>query len=342
MAIVVGHEPVAALGQLATEAGQAQGNVMEQQQKDKSDLLKLQQDNVMQRLAFMRDSEVQARSEQLQYNVLLAKQKQSIDMQTELAGYARQKQMLQQTMNMIGDSNEFDDREKEELRLQAMSKYANVGTGITPGSMAATDMERRMMKGEYSAARIKALQEEVDSGELNPLLANQRARGEGFGDIDFYTNKDLQNTAMIQIGKERSRILRDKGKTGLHRDKKGVLDAYGTKVPTDSVAYNTFVGLEKEEESAMKQMAKLYDNKEEEQTGFSKNRNWGSMSEGEQDRWLNSLNPETQGYLLTAINLNYPAKDVYETWQKFKADNSQDQPQGRQETGGLTKLLGPK
>jgi hypothetical protein len=307
--------------ELATKAGVAADNVMRQQQADRLQLQDLQQQHDMRKMEFMQSAQEQARAEELQYQMLLTQNKRNIDMQAEMAQYARSKQMLQQTMNMINDSNEFDDRQKEELKLQATSKYAGVGTGLTPGSFEAGTLEKELLKGAYNTARIKYYQDEVSSGRMNPLIAQQGAIGEGLGNVDFYTDVQLQNPEMIENEKRRSRILRDKGKTGLHREGDDVVNAYGAKVPKTDPAYTTFAELEKEEMRVTQEAAKLRARSEEAETGFSKSRSWGKMSHDEQTRWLQTTLPNKKR-LMDAYNMGYTGEQVYEAWQKLLSDNA--------------------
>lgn len=200
MAIVVNYTPVQAMGELAVRAGQAEFEKSQAAFREKQQLMQMQQDFQMKQQRFMVEAEQQARAEEMQYQALLMQQKRQIDMQIEVSDFARQKQKLAQTLGMINESDKFNAREKEELRLQAMSRYADVGQGITQGSFdttgGASGFENFMLQGTYKAQIVNSLQEAVRTGKMSQPEAQRQAAAFGLGQVEFQTKTEEAQTVM--------------------------------------------------------------------------------------------------------------------------------------------------
>jgi hypothetical protein len=202
---------------------------------------KLQQKHDMQKAAFMQKAEQQARAEELQYQTMLKVAQRNIDMQMETQDYARKKQMLSQTMNMINDSNEFDAREKQELKTQAMAKYADLGSGITPSSFDKTNSyEALMAKGAYKVAMLKDLQKQVDGG-LNPQVAENISIGLGMPGTQFLTPQERQNQPLVDAAEQFEEAQKRLNLTGFNWDgeKKVLLDDRGREIEKGTPHYET-------------------------------------------------------------------------------------------------------
>ncbi len=206
MAIVVEHTPYDALFSLATQAGEAQAAQTAQAQRDREQLAAMQIQADQRKQQFMVAAEQRARQEEMQYQTMLIAAKRQIDMQVETSNYARQKQMLTQTLNMINDSNEFDEREKEQLSIEVMSKYSGLGSGISPSSFGGTTgMSDFLQKGAYKMQLADQLQGMVDSEQLNPGAARQAAASFGLSG-DFATPGERHAEQVDEAVKRYDRI----------------------------------------------------------------------------------------------------------------------------------------
>jgi hypothetical protein len=172
MAIRIEHQPVEAIGQLGVLAGQAQVDKEQRNLRDREQLMKLDAGHKMEQMRFLQQAQEQARAEEMQYQMQLNMQRRDIDMQLDLQNYAREKQKLQQTLNMINQSEDLSEAEKEEFGIQATAAYAGVGTGITPAS--------------FNSGINKALQNEILLGSHRTMLADDIQSRLDAGDIDEY------------------------------------------------------------------------------------------------------------------------------------------------------------
>jgi hypothetical protein len=167
--------------QLATQAGQAQYAARQEERRDEKQMLAMKLGHERRQQAFMLKAQEQARAEEAQYQMLLLQAKRQIDIQTETANYARQKQMLTQSLNMINESNEINDADKERLRIQAMTKYAGLGQGVTAASFSQNKgLSAMIQKDAYRAKMIEELSKQTESGQLDPNTAENLMPGTKF------------------------------------------------------------------------------------------------------------------------------------------------------------------
>jgi hypothetical protein len=305
MAIKVGHEPVLAAGKLAVMAGQARHEEQRQLQNDRMELAQLQGKLKMDQMRFGQAAQQEARAEEFQYQQMLNGQKRSIDMDIELQAYARQKQSLTQAMNMINDSNEFSDREKEELRIQAMSKYANVGTGISPSSMDQGGMADFVQKGAYKSQLLGQWQQAIDDDQMSVQDAQRLATGLGMSGAKFQTPQERMDMPFKEVRDRLDTINRDLNTLGVEETKKGKLYDRSSEdtIPEDSTRAKNFRALQRSAEKATAELMKLQ--MKEETDGP------GAMTEREFFEKKVKDNPA----MLDAVQ-RYGAKRVYKDYMK--------------------------
>lgn len=258
MAIKVGHSPVEGVFKLSQQAGIAQQMAREQQQNDRLQLQALDQNFKMKQMQFMEQQQTEARAEEMQYQQLLMQTKRGIDMQTEAAQYARQKQMMTQTLNMINDSQEFDDEQKEKLKIQAMSKYAGVGSGISPTSFRDSGMENLATKGAYNKQRLDAMQDRVNRDPTYTIEDAQRdSLAFGMPGAQFYTPEESANLPATKIRKRMDGIADQIAATKVMRDEDDDLLIGGHVIDKDSVQAQTFIALEREMKKQVNELNKI-------------------------------------------------------------------------------------
>ena len=176
MAIVVQHTPYDAIFNMATQAGQADAAKQAQAQRDKEQLMGMQIEAQQRSQQFAVQAEQQARAEEMQYQTMLLQAKRQIDMQVEATNYARQKQQLTQTLNMIRDSDDIDEEEKDKFRIQVMARYAGVGSDLNVAAFEKTSsMENFFTKGAYKSKVAEDIQEQFDKGLIDESTALRAA-----------------------------------------------------------------------------------------------------------------------------------------------------------------------
>jgi hypothetical protein len=255
MAIRVGHSPVEGTFQLAQKAGIAQKMQRDQQHNERLQLQALDQQFKQQQMEFMQRAEQEARAEEAGYQMMLGQAKRDIDMQTELATYAHQKQMLGQAMDMINNSNEFSQREKEELKIQAMSKYAGVGGGIGAGSFGQGN-DSLLQRGAYKTQLLGQWQEAINNDQMTVEEAQQMSIGMGMSGAKFYTKEEA---AVLPLTRQRERVMEAQkalDATGMTRDGKKIYKD-DNKVDPDSPDGRLFTQLEEMRDKQTAELAKL-------------------------------------------------------------------------------------
>ncbi|MHC4120440.1 MAG: hypothetical protein ACYSWO_23345 [Planctomycetota bacterium] len=222
MPIVVQHQPVEAIGALAQQAGQAAALNQEQQRRDRFQLQEMEMEHENRKMQFLAQAEQQARAEEMNYQMQLNMQKRDIDMQLDLQMYAREKQKLQQTLNLIKQSDELSESEKEEFAIQATAAYAGVGTGISPASFNAAGnkaLQNHILLGNYRAAEAEDIQRRLDSGEINLYQANKEA---ALRDLKVeFKDPRLQMDEQMEDFLERVTETRDTYDKSFYTDDKG-------------------------------------------------------------------------------------------------------------------------
>ena len=259
MAIVVEHTPYDALFNLATQAGQAQAAQQQQAQRDKQQLMAMQIGAQQQAQRFQIQAEQQARAEEMQYQMVLMQAKRQIDMQVETSDYARQKQQLTQTLNMIRDSNDFDSKEKEQLSIEVMAKYSGLGAGISPSSFGGkTGMQDFLTKGAYKMNMSEQLQNMVDQGALDPDRAKQAAASFGLSG-DYLPPEERQAMKADEAVKRYDRIQGVMDDAFSFDSKGRPLDPYTQdRIKEDDPRYGYYKTLKRQVESAKQELDKLH------------------------------------------------------------------------------------
>ena len=257
MAIVVGHEPVGAAYNLATQAGQAQAMQREQEQRDRIQLQGMQEQMRMREMAFQEKAQAAARQEEMQFQAMMVQAKRQIDLQTEAAQYAQDKQKLNAALSMINESS-HSESEKQDFKIQAMAKYAGVGGGLTSASFANTDLENQLTKGAYRTMQMTEIQNAVLNKQMSPEEATRMSVAMGLGNMEFQTGDDIANAPHKKVQDKMDDISDSMSKLKLHEDKKGRLyDAQMYKVPEDSPAAKTYRALQVQQDKVAAEMAKI-------------------------------------------------------------------------------------
>jgi hypothetical protein len=316
MAIVVDYTPYEAVGELAKSAGQSIYQRERQQAADQKDMMQLQSRLQQQNAQFMANLQQEALQEQFQYQSAMLMQRKQIDMDLELADYARNKQKLMQVMNMINESDEFNPSEKAELSLQAMSKYAGVGQGISSGSFGGAGgddtMQRYLQQGTFKQNLAQSLQAAVDSGQMEPSAAENFARSYGLT-ADFKSPQELQRRQSDQALKRLetaqealdSRFVQDgKNLYTVENNKKA------NKVKEGSAAMNLHATLKRQVEEARKELTALQEKQAE-----------SGMRQVFSDELAQS--PELQ----KAVEI-YGADKTFEAWKAKQGQKKQKEDEG--------------
>jgi hypothetical protein len=176
-------------------------------------------------------------------------------MQTELSTYAHQKQMLGQAMDMINNSNEFSQREKDELKVQAMSKYAGVGSGIGASSFGQGN-DSLLQRGAYKTQLLQQWQEAINNNQMSVEQAEQASIGMGMSGAKFYTKEEA---AVLPLTRQRERVMEAQkalDATGMTRDGKKIYRD-GNKVDPDSPDGKLFTQLEEMRDKQTAELSKL-------------------------------------------------------------------------------------
>jgi molybdenum-dependent DNA-binding transcriptional regulator ModE len=257
MAIEVQHQPVGAIYGLATQAGQAQAAQQQQEQRDRIQLKGMEEQMRMREMQFREKALAAARQEEMQYQAMLMMAKRQIDLQTEQAQYARQKQMLTQSLNMITESNEFSEKQKEELRVQAMAKYAGVGTGISPSSFDSGGMEKMLTQGAYKSQMLTQWQNDVLEGRMGVEDAERLAVGMGMSGAKFHTASETADLPYKAVRNKIDDINSSMSKLGISVDKKGKYYKDDYPVSEDDPLVRQYKALEREAEKQTNELLKL-------------------------------------------------------------------------------------
>lgn len=265
MAIVVEHTPYEAMHQLAVGAGQAQAERERSAFREKQQLMQLQNQLETKQMQFQEEAASRAREEEFQYTIAAVQAKRQVDLQIETADYARQKQKLSQTLNMIRESNDLSDAEKEELLIQAMSKYSGVGTGIGPSSFTggtSSGMQNFLMKGAYKAKMGETLQQYVDEGLMSTEDAERQASYFDIGG-DF---KNQQQVLLDQSVDAQKRLdsAQDMLGSNFSVDKKGrIRDAYGVEVKEGTPRYELYKTMQAQVDTAKRALDAVHEEGQE-------------------------------------------------------------------------------
>lgn len=223
MAIVVEHQPVDAMYSLAQKAGTAEYMKQQQMNQERKQLLRMQQEHQQRQQEFMVRAEQAARAEEMQYQVLLLQARRNVDMQLETARYAKQKQELQQTIDMISQSDELSDSEKEELKIQATAKFAGVGTGISPSSFSSKankQLQNTVLLGAYKAKVLDDIQDRVDRREITAQQGQNEAAVAGLTGVKIY-DPDEKAEMLVDRKFKRLTTVTDAYNKSFFTDKKG-------------------------------------------------------------------------------------------------------------------------
>lgn len=256
MAITVGHEPVGALYELATDAGQAQFAVRQQEAMERQQLAKAQMAHERRMAEFQAKAQERARMEEMQYQVAMVMAKRQIDMQIETSNYAQQRQKLLQTLNMIKESDSFTDKEKESLQIQAMAKYSDVGTGLSSSSFDGGGgnkaLQSMVATGSYRSQMAGQLQKWIDEG-MDPVIAKQTAAA---WNIDFTPASELKEKQFDDAAKRLENAVDSVYDAGFST-KGNKVYRYGNKVDTDSQDYRLYQTLNQQVQRNRESFEKL-------------------------------------------------------------------------------------
>jgi sulfur relay (sulfurtransferase) complex TusBCD TusD component (DsrE family) len=303
MAIVVDYTPIEAVGQLAQQAGRAEFEKTQAATREKVQLASIQQNMEMEKARFMVEAETQARQEQFEYNVALMQQKRMIDMDIEAMDYARNRQKLAQTMNMLNESDAFNDKEKEELSVQIMAKYAGLGAGLSGASFkdgSSSSFQNFVQQGTYKAMLANSLQKAVEDELITPEQAQQAAIPFGMSGMKFDTPQEQQAKVMDRAQKRLATAIADRDK--LFQLRGGNVYSEGNKVKPGTDEYKLYETLQKQVDAA--------------QQAIESARDARTKREVEEDQ-MNTFNDELQrsSKMQRAVDL-YGTDVVFEQWLK--------------------------
>lgn len=323
MAIVVDYTPIEAIGELAQRAGQATFENVQLQQRHQENMAQLQANLELRNSQFQQKMQQQAMAEQFQYQSAMLQQRKQIDMDLELADYARNKQKLTQVLGMIKDSDEFSSSEKAQLSLQAMSKYADVGQGISTASFNEPNraMQNFLQEGTFRMQMSKSLQDSVNNEQLSPEEAENMARA--YGLVANFKSPQEQRQVVIDKAAKRlesatkilnSRFMVDDGKI-----KTVINGKAANKVKEGTPEYSLYKTLKKQVDDAKAQL------------------------DAEQNKQAESGNKElftkevaASADLQKAVEI-YGADKVYEAWKQRQGKQEKSQ----EERGFISRMLFP-
>jgi hypothetical protein len=301
MAIVVDYTPTEAVGQLAQQAGRAEFERTQAATREKVQLASIQQNMEMEKARFMVDAETQARQEQLEYNIALMQQKRMIDMDIEAMDYARNRQKLAQTLNMLNESDAFNDKEKEELSVQIMAKYAGLGAGLSGASFrdgAASSFQNFVQQGTYKAMLANTLQKAVEDELITPAQAQQAAIPFGMSGMQFDTPQEQEAKVMDTAQKRLATAISDRDK--LFQLRGGIVYSDGNKVKPGTDEYKLYETLQKQVDAAQQAIESAREAKTKKQT---------------QEEQMSAFNDQLQrsAKMQRAVDL-YGVDVVFEQW----------------------------
>lgn len=238
MAIKVDHTPYDAVGALAAKSGKAiadvRANQMVQQMQmqaaeaqSRERLMRIQQDYQTARQRFQIAAEQAAQQRQMEFQAQMLNAKSQIAMDMELQQFARKRQRLMSTLDEIDASEYLNPREKEALRIKALSSLSDAdipgqmlmpelyGKGSSSGQAGPADLLKHqktimelyqktsdefqdkymyddegnlMAKGYSSKGKLKLRQPTpAEQQEAQVLIAQQRQLNEQLGTINKAT-----------------------------------------------------------------------------------------------------------------------------------------------------------
>jgi len=268
MAIVVDYTPYQAVFDLATQAGQAAGTERAAQRSHQAAMIQLQSRLQKENFLFQERMAQQARQEKMEHDMALLQAKKGIDMQMDLQAYAMQRQRLDATMNLIENSS-MSESEKEQFRIQAMAKYAGVGSGITT-SLSKTEggipsgMDF-LMKGMMREQMMNQWAQEVESGQMSPEEFKQKASAYGFSadykdpSVIYQENIATAQRNLREANKELTQYYVEKGEDVYVAKKPG--EASKQKVKPGTPAYDHYHLLKANQQDAISEMKRTQSTK---------------------------------------------------------------------------------
>ena len=203
MAIRVSYTPYDAVGALATAAGAAQNRIRIQQQQHQINMAKLSDSLAKGRSAFQAEIASLTRQEQFGYRQALQAQKMGVAMSMELQEFTRKKSQYQALLREIEESDEFSDREKEALRMQAASKYADSDLSaqlLQDADKMGKPLINKLQKEHYMKAKTAELSKRAQAGEsLDVIQAEARAAGFSEAAVKALDPAHRQKTAQKEL-----------------------------------------------------------------------------------------------------------------------------------------------
>jgi len=323
MAIVVDYTPIQAVGELAQKAGEASYQNIQMQQQHQENMAQLQANLELRNSQFQQKMQQQAMAEQFQYQSAMLQQRKQIDMDLELADYARNKQKLTQVLGMIKDSDEFSSSEKAQLSLQAMSKYADVGQGISTASFNEPNraMQNFLQEGTFRMQMSKSLQDSVNNEQLSPEEAENMARA--YGLVANFKSPQEQRQVVVDKAAKRlesaTKILNSHFMVDDGKIKTVINGKAANKVKEGTPEYSLYKTLKKQVDDAKAQL------------------------DAEQNKQAESGNKElftkevaASADLQKAVEI-YGADKVYEAWKQRQGKQEKSQ----EERGFISRMLFP-
>jgi len=206
MPITIDYTPIGALTDLAIASGKAKGTLQQRELDQRLRLAAYQTASQVAQERMRQDAAMQRLRASAQYQAAIVGMKADIDMQLELQEYQRQKQKLQGLLTQIKESDQFSEREKQELITQATAKYAGVGTGISPTMLrpTSTAYQNFIAKSQAKMGMIKYLEEAVANDIMSPDDAGRLAKAYGLTGTDLFQR--TEEKISTQLAKEQARL----------------------------------------------------------------------------------------------------------------------------------------
>lgn len=129
MPIVIDYTPAGAVGGLASMAGR---NIASERAAERAQQLALQSNahrNSMEMAAFQAELQGLSQQQRMKYDMDLLNAKAAVTLQQQVSEYAQKQQKLTSLFREIDDAEYLSPKEKEDMRLRAMAKYADAWAG---------------------------------------------------------------------------------------------------------------------------------------------------------------------------------------------------------------------
>jgi hypothetical protein len=252
MAIVVDYTPYAAVEGMARQAGINQQAKRQQEMDFQREMTQLQSDLQRKNMEFEMKAQQVARAEEFMYQAKYLTMKREVDIQMELMDYQRNREKLNLALNAIQSADDLSDQEKDELVIQATSKYGNVGSGISPSSFAQKldPLVRKAMESDLKLGKLNEISQMFNSGQITEAEAQRLGQAYGLGKMEF-AQPEEEFQKQMDVKTERLADAQKRLAASFLLDGKKVLDAKTkAKVKPGSPQYELYKTLQRQVDAA--------------------------------------------------------------------------------------------